>query len=111
MIGNTFKDKNILITGGSKGIGLEMAKEFARRGAKLALIARGKEDLQAAKSALEALGTGSIIRAYACDVTNAETLSDYINMILFELGSLDGVIANSGYCHPGNFHELTLDDF
>lgn len=111
MLLNPFKGKNILITGGSRGIGLEMAREFARNGANLALIARGKEDLQAAKAALESAGTGINVRAYACDVTNAETLADYINMIQFELGSLDGVVANSGYCHPGNFHELTLEDF
>lgn len=111
MLLNPFKGKNILITGGSRGIGLEMAREFARNGANLALIARGKDDLQAAKTALETTGPGVNVRAYACDVTNAETLSDYINMIQFELGPLDGIVANSGYCHPGNFHELTLQDF
>lgn len=111
MILNPYKGKNILITGGSRGIGLEMAREFARNGANLALIARGKDDLQAAKTALEDLGQGVTVRAYACDVTNAETLADYINMILFELGPLDGIVANSGYCHPGNFHELSLADF
>ena len=111
MILNPFKGKNILITGGSRGIGLEMAREFARNGANLALIARGKDDLQAAKTALEGVGKGISVRAYACDVTNAETLSDYINMIQFELGPLDGVVANSEYCHPGNFHELSLADF
>jgi len=111
MILNPFKGKNILITGGSRGIGLEMAREFARNGANLALIARGKNDLQSAKTALEGLGQGISVRAYACDVTNAETLADYIHMIQFELGPLDGIVANSGYCHPGNFHELNLEDF
>lgn len=111
MLLNPFKGKNILITGGSRGIGIEMAREFARNGANLALIARGKDDLQSAKLALEAAGPGINVRAYACDVTNAETLADYINMIQFELGPLDGIVANSGYCHPGNFHELTLADF
>ncbi len=111
MIFNPFKGKNILITGGSRGIGLEMALEFARNGANLALIARGKDDLQAAKIAIEGARKGISVRTYACDVINAETLSDYINMIQFELGPLDGVVANSGYCHPGNFHELSLADF
>lgn len=111
MLLNPFKGKNILITGGSRGIGLEMAREFARNGANLSLIARGKDDLQAAKSILEQAGNDITVRAYACDVTNAETLADYINMIQFELGPLDGVVANSGYCHPGNFHELALEDF
>ena len=38
-------------------------------------------------------------------------LRDYFHMIRLELGNVDGLIANTGYCHPGNFHELELADF
>ncbi len=111
MILNPFNGKNIVITGGSRGIGLEMARQFARLGANLALIARGKDDLNAARDMLESEGKSITVRAYACDVTNAEMLRDYFHMIRLELGQLDGLIANTGYCHPGNFHELELADF
>lgn len=111
MILNPYKGKNIVITGGSRGIGLEMARQFARNGANLAIVARGKEDLNAARESLEMEGKGATIRAYACDVTNAETLADYLHMIRFEFGSIDGIVANTGYCHPGNFHEIALEDF
>ncbi len=111
MILNPFKGKNIVITGGSRGIGFEMARQFARNGANLALIARGKDDLNAARESLQLEGKGSTIRAYACDVTNADTLRDYFHMIRLELGAIDGIVANSGYCHPGNFHEIDLADF
>ena len=53
MILNPFKDKNILITGGSKGIGLEMAKELGRLGANVAILARNKDDLETAKEEIE----------------------------------------------------------
>jgi 3-dehydrosphinganine reductase len=110
MILNPFKEKNILITGGSKGIGLEMAKELGRLGANIAILARNKDDLEAAKEEIEPSGNIRVV-AYACDVTDAEMLSDCVNMVRFEFGSIDGVIANSGYCHPGNFHEIDIQDF
>ena len=111
MILNPFKGKNIFITGGSKGIGLGMAREFAVHGANLVLVARDKDTLQAAKEKVEAAGNGSRVLAYACDVTDSDTLKDYIHMARYELGSIDGVIANSGYCHPGDFHEIAIEDF
>lgn len=107
---NPFKGKNIFITGGSKGIGLGMACEIGALGANLAIIARDKDALQAAKERIEEKGKGSRVLAYACDVTDSDTLKDYIHMARYELGSIDGVIANSGYCHPGNFHELEIED-
>lgn len=111
MILNPFKGKNILITGGSKGIGLALAWEFAQQGANLALLARDKDALQAAARSLEEVGKGARIRTFSCDVTDRESLADAIQMSRFELGAIDGVVANSGYCHPGYFHELRLDDF
>ena len=111
LILNPFKGKNIFITGGSKGIGLAMAREFAAHGANLVLVARDKDTLEAAKEKVEAAGKGSRVLAYACDVTDSDTLKDYIHMARYELGSIDGVIANSGYCHPGNFHEIAIEDF
>ena len=110
MILNPFKGKNIVITGGSKGIGLEMAKEFARLKANVAIIARDKKVLADAQREIEASGEGVRCLAYACDVTDAATLGDYINMVRYELGSIDGIIANSGYCHPGYFHQFALKD-
>lgn len=111
MLLNPFDGKNIVITGGSKGIGLEMAKEFARLGANVALIARDKEVLDAAKREVEQCGSLIRVLAYSCDVTDPDTLGDYINMVRYEFGSIDGVVANSGYCHPGKFHEIELADF
>ncbi|MFP6598236.1 MAG: SDR family NAD(P)-dependent oxidoreductase [Candidatus Hydrogenedentota bacterium] len=110
MLLNPFKGKNILITGGSKGIGLCMAKELAALKANIAIIARDKTNLALAQREIEEAGKGIRCLAYACDVTDADTLSDYINMVRYEFGHIDGIIANSGYCHPGNFHEIEIDD-
>ena len=111
MLLNPFKGKNILVTGGSKGIGRAMAREFGRLGANVAIIARDKAVLAEAQKEISEAGGGGRILAYACDVRDRNTLNDYINMVRYEFGGIDGVVANSGYCHPGNFHEISLYEF
>ena len=98
----SFRGKNVVITGGSTGIGLCLARELAARGANLALIARNNEGLGAAQEDLDRHG-GRML-TYACDVTDAARLEQCIGEARSAFGGLDGVIANSGYCHPGYFH-------
>jgi len=50
------KDKTVLITGGSRGLGLVMAREFAREGSRLVLCARDEQELDQARLDLENLG-------------------------------------------------------
>lgn len=103
-----FAGKRVLITGGSKGIGLALARELSRRGARLALLARDPGALEAAKAEIEAAGGSAAV--FSCDVTDAEALGRAVAGAAAALGGLDGVIANSGYCHPGYFHEITPED-
>lgn len=103
-----FAGKNVVITGGSKGIGLAMARELARRSANLALIARGQAELNAARESLGDFGVKIV--TYSCDVTDAGRLECAISEAAEALGGLDGVIANSGYCHPGYFHRIRVED-
>ena len=103
-----FQAKRILITGGSAGIGLALAIELAQRGAHLALIARDPTRLEAACAQCRAVGGEA--RPYTCDVTDKHALAQTIAQAAKDLGGLDGVIANSGYCHPGYFHKITLED-
>lgn len=104
----SFRGKNIIITGGSAGIGLCLARELASRGANLTLIARGEERLQSAKKELEQYG-GTVL-VYSCDVADSERLEGCIGEARAKLGNIDGLIANSGYCHPGYFHEMAARD-
>lgn len=66
-----FKGKHVLITGGSKGIGLSLAEEALARGANVSIIARNTADLQAAQTKLQDLGPGKVISASA-DTASAE---------------------------------------
>ncbi|MBI2425871.1 MAG: SDR family NAD(P)-dependent oxidoreductase [Candidatus Hydrogenedentes bacterium] len=103
-----FHGKRILITGGSSGIGLEMARILAKEGAQLALVARGQERLDAAQEQLTAHG-GQVL-VYSCDVQDGPAVLEVAARAAEALGGLDGVIANSGYCHPGCFEDLSLED-
>ena len=69
----TMKDKVAVVTGGSKGLGLAMARQFAASGARVAILARGAADLKAAR---ELLARDSIaVRDYVCDVSKAADIA------------------------------------
>ncbi|CAN7761698.1 SDR family NAD(P)-dependent oxidoreductase [Bradyrhizobium sp. LjRoot220] len=65
----TMKDRIAVVTGGSKGIGLAVARRFAESGAKVALLARGAQDLKSARELLAR--DGLEVRDYVCDVSKA----------------------------------------
>jgi NAD(P)-dependent dehydrogenase (short-subunit alcohol dehydrogenase family) len=109
MILNPFKGKNILITNGASGLGLAMAKEFAALKANIAIIAENKEQLGAAQREIEQSGSGIRCIAYACEITDPDTLNDYINMTRYEFGTIDGIVALNDDCQPGIFHESSRD--
>lgn len=104
-----FKTKAILITGGSAGIGAEMARQFSREGARLALLARRADKLEEICAAIKASGGEAI--PYVADVTDPAALQTAVNGAVAAYGRLDMVIANAGMGITGPFHTLTVDDF
>src|SRR4051794_9626823 len=68
------RDRTVLITGGSRGLGLVLAREFARQGASLVLCARDAEELERARSDLA--DRGARVLAFPCDVTNEGQVKD-----------------------------------
>ncbi|MGH9944288.1 MAG: SDR family NAD(P)-dependent oxidoreductase, partial [Pyrinomonadaceae bacterium] len=64
-----FAGKTVLITGGSRGLGLVLARELARRGARLGLCARDPRELEAASADLVKRGAGGV-HVFPCDVTD-----------------------------------------
>ena len=88
------QDKSVLITGGSKGIGLRTAMEFAREGCKVAIVARGSEDLQQAAAQIGA--TGATVATIQADVSRAEDAAHIVDSCVEQLGGLDILINNVG---------------
>jgi len=83
----TMKDRVAVVTGGSKGIGLAVAKRFAESGAKVAILARGAQDLKAAKALLAK--DGIEVRDYVCDVSKASDISKTYEKVVADLGQVD----------------------
>jgi short-subunit dehydrogenase len=101
--------KVAFITGASSGIGAAMAREFARLGADVALLARRWERLEAL--ALEIRARGRRALTIRCDVTVDGDLEKAVDETLEKFGRIDWVIANAGFGVAGAVHKLTIDDY
>ncbi len=102
-----FRDKKVFITGGSAGIGRAAALSLARRGAHVAIAARGQERLDQTLQEMRALaGTDQRTAALAFDVTDRPRVRGAARDVIDGLGGLDVLICNAGYAHTGWAHEL-----
>lgn len=90
----SFKGQRIWITGASLGIGRAVALELAKRGARLALTARGEDGLQKVREEVEARGGEAI--TLSGDVTDLERMQAIAKQIETEFGGIDMLIANAG---------------
>lgn len=88
--------KNILITGASSGLGLGMAKEFAKKGHNLALCARRTDRLEALQQELAAINPNIDVYIDALDVNDHERVFSVFEAFRQKMGSLDRVIVNAG---------------
>jgi len=93
------KDSVIIVTGGGQGLGRAMAEYLAGRGARLALVDLGQERLDEAVAACQA--AGSEARAYVCNIANEEQVSDMVNRVANDFGTINGLINNAGILRDG----------
>ena len=107
----TFKKQNILVTGGSKGIGLAIAREFAAHGANLFLVARGEEALAEAKQDLSRDFPDSRVETASCDVSDFESVTRCVESMAACYGEIHGVMNNAGFAYPQYFDQIAPDDF
>ncbi len=106
-----FKNKTILITGGSSGLGLGLAQALLKRGARLILLARTPEKLEQAKERLLKNVPNGSIDIVPVDVSDREALQEALDDALQRQPSLDMVISNAGIIREGYFEKLTATDF
>jgi NAD(P)-dependent dehydrogenase (short-subunit alcohol dehydrogenase family) len=104
-----FKGKVVVITGGSRGLGLVMARMLAREGARLAILARDQDELARAHEELAAL-TPDVL-ALTCDVTDRLDVETAVRLIVDRLGPVDVLINNAGVIQVGPMETMTLDDY
>ena len=101
--------KIVLITGGSRGLGLVMAREFAARGAKIAICARDLEELARAKTDLEERGAD--VFTASCDVMNKAEIGQMVNAVRMHFGQIDVLINNAGIIQVTPLENATEADF
>jgi len=105
----SFRNKVVLITGGSRGLGLVLAREFARNGAKLAICARDTEELERARNDLSARGAEVI--TVECDLTKRTSIDELMARVRDNYGRIDALVNNAGIIEVGPVEVMTLADF
>jgi len=105
--------KLALITGGSSGIGLALARSLAQEGISLCLLARDEIKLDQAKTELQALTThkDQQITTISCDIRNFDELKQHLETWTNEAGVPDLVINSAGVTYPGYFEDLEIETF
>ena len=101
----TMKDRVAVVTGGSKGIGIAVARRFAESGARVAILARGAADLKAAREALAK--DGLQVHDYVCDVAKAQDISATYDKIVKDHGRVDVLVNNAGTSRAMPFETVT----
>ncbi|HEX4169234.1 MAG TPA: SDR family NAD(P)-dependent oxidoreductase [Bryobacteraceae bacterium] len=103
--------KVVVITGGSRGLGLELAREFGRHGASLVLTARDDKELEEAKLRLLAEAvtkSAETVLTVVCDLTEPEDAQKLIEKTIQQFGRLDVLINNAGVIHVGPIEKQSL---
>jgi NAD(P)-dependent dehydrogenase (short-subunit alcohol dehydrogenase family) len=107
----SLKDKVIVITGGSRGIGLAIAESLAREGAHLVLNARNAQELDTAKAKVAALTKGEVLTV-AGDVSKQADNEKLAQAVKSKFGKLYGVVAAAGiYGSIGKFSETPIEEW
>ena len=104
-----FRGKTVLITGGSRGLGLVLAREFAKEKAKIAICARDGEELGRAKKDLE--DRGAEVLEIVCDVRDENQVKEMIEAVKGRFGQIDILINNAGVIQVGPLEVQTKEDF
>src|SRR5205823_10251415 len=103
------RGKTVLVTGGSRGLGLLLGREFAARGARIAISARDPEEL--ARAAEQLRRTSAEVLALEADMTMREEAKNTIQKVRQQLGSLDVLVNNAGTITVGPVEVTTIDDY
>jgi short-subunit dehydrogenase len=101
--------KVVLITGGSRGLGLALAEEFTRQGARLVLCARNESALERARRKIVAMGAE--VLTIPCDITDREQVQRMVDQAATHFGQIDVLVNNAGIITVGPLQAQTLNDF
>lgn len=98
-----------LVTGGSRGLGLVLARELGRGGARVAICARDEGELARARDQLEDLNIP--VLALTCDVTDRDQVEEALAQVRERLGPVEVLVNNAGTIQVGPMDVMTLEDY
>lgn len=98
-----------IVTGGSRGLGLNIARELVAQGVHVAILARTQADLDAASAELRS--GGSDVLAAVCDVREPEAVKEFVRSVVDRWRRIDLLFNVAGVMEVGPFDAMTLDDF
>jgi short-subunit dehydrogenase len=102
------KNKKIILTGGSSGIGYQLSKKLLLEGCSLAVLARRKDRLD--KLSEEAKGLGGQLFTFQCDVTDKKRVNDVITEIIKTMGGIDIAVLNAGVGRPEGIKKFNSEN-
>jgi NAD(P)-dependent dehydrogenase (short-subunit alcohol dehydrogenase family) len=105
----SYRGKTVLVTGGSRGLGLVLARQLVEAGARVAICARNEKDLRTAQEDLQKRG-GQVL-SICCDVREGGQVQTMVNQVREHFGTLDVLINNAGVIQVGPLDAMTEEDF
>jgi short-subunit dehydrogenase len=105
----SFRDRSVVITGGSRGLGLEIARVLAREGASLTLVARDEDELARARATLEV--TGAHVLPLRCDIAHLADVKQALQDVVDHYGRVDVLVNCAGVIQVGPMEHMALEDY
>ena len=106
-----FGGKSVVITGGSRGLGLVLARQLAAEGARLTLIARNEHELRRAADDIHTWQPAADVLIVPADVGEREDVERAISQVIGHYGSIDVLINNAGVIQVGPLDHMKLSDY
>ena len=103
-----FKNKVVVITGASSGIGEAAAEQFAKKGANIVLVARRKEKLEQVERKLSKYAIKILVQV--CDVSEKEQVKQMSEKVIDTFSKIDVLVNNAGFVIYGKIEELSIED-
>jgi NAD(P)-dependent dehydrogenase (short-subunit alcohol dehydrogenase family) len=104
----SFRGRVVVIMGGSRGLGLVLARQFSREGARLALCSRNADELNRARYELESRGAQVLVQT--CDVAKKDEVQAFLDRVVSSYGRIDVLVNNASIIQVGPAAEMNESD-